>query len=135
MKHPLFCLVTVAALSAPALVAAQPLDCPQPAPVFAEADANTFDLAKLAQTVGTTDLGGDSLHAVAEQIRADYPDASDADVADIMITAFCTYLNTDAPADHRSEANVNAFEQQAYIAVFGGPPPESYPRQGWLYGN
>ena len=60
---------------------------------------------------------------------------TDAEVADIMITAFCSYLNTDAPADHRSASNVQAFEEHAYDAVFGGAPPESYSRQGWLYGN
>ena len=135
MKQPLLCLVSALCLSSPAFAAADALDCPEPAPVFAEADANTFDLSKLAQTVGTAELDGQSLGKVAEQIRSDYPEATDADVADIMITAFCTYLNTDAPADHRSEANVNAFEQEAYNAVFDGTPPESYERQGWLYGN
>ena len=76
-----------------------------------------------------------SLRSIAAQIRADYPDASDADVADIMITAFCTHLNAGTPPNDHSEANVTAFEKETYNAVFGGPPPESYPRQGWLYGN
>ncbi|WP_023851583.1 hypothetical protein [Ponticoccus alexandrii] len=56
-------------------------------------------------------------------------------MADIMITAYCTFLNADTPPDHRAEATVNAFEQETYDAVFGGTPPESYPRQGKLYGN
>lgn len=135
MKHPLFPLLTVLCLASPALAFADPLDCPAPAPVFASAAANPLDLPQLAQMVGTADLDGTSLRTVAETLRNDYPDASDADVADIMITAFCTYLNADAPPDHRSEANVSAFETQVYRAVFGGPAPESYTKQGWLYGN
>ena len=135
MKHPLLSVVTVLCLSAPALAQTQPLECPQPAPVFAEAGSNALDLSQLAQTVGTAQLDDQSLYSVAQQIRGDYPDATDADVADIMITAFCTYLNTDAPADHRSEANVRGFEQATYNAVFGGPPPHDYPLHGWLYGN
>ncbi|MFD1342596.1 hypothetical protein [Litorisediminicola beolgyonensis] len=135
MNSPLLALVSAACLAAPALVSAQPLDCPAPAPVFSEADATPLDLSTLAQTVGSTELDGASLHAVADQVRSDYPDASDADIADILITAFCTYLKTDAPESHRSEANVTAFEQEAYDAVFGGAPPQDYPRQGWLYGN
>ena len=135
MKRSILTVVTAVCLSAPAFVAAQSLECPDPAPVFTEADAGTFDLAQLAQSVGAAELDGQSLYAVAEKIRDDFPNAADADVADIMVTAFCTYLNSDAPADHRSEANVLAFENQVYDAVFGGTPPESYSRQGWLYGN
>ena len=52
-----------------------------------------------------------------------------------MISACCTYLNDDAPADHQTGANVNAFEQQAYQAVYGGPAPETYEHQGCLYVN
>lgn len=135
MKHPLLPLLTALCLSAPAFASAQPLDCPEPAPVFTAADAQSFDLSQLAVTVGTADLDGKSLRRVAGNIRSDYPEAADADVADVMITAFCTYLNTDAPADHRSESNVRAFETQVYDAVFGGAPDPSYEKQGWLYGN
>lgn len=135
MKHPLLPLLTALCLSAPMLASAQPLDCPAPAPVFTAADAEPFDLSQLAQTVGQAELDGTSLRKVAEGIRADYPEAKDADVADIMITAFCTYLNTDAPKDHRSESNVRAFESEVYDAVFGGAPDQSYEKQGWLYGN
>lgn len=135
MKQTLLPLLTALCLSSPALAATQPLECPEPAPVFSAADSNALDLSQLAQKVGTADLDGTSLRTVADQIRVDYPDAKDGDVADIMITAFCTYLNADAPPDHRSEANVRAFEKQVYDAVFGGPPAETYKRQGWLYGN
>lgn len=134
MKFPLIALATLC-LASPALADEQPLACAQPAPVFTDAESSPLDLSHLAQTVGTAELDGQSLDAVAGQIREDYPDATDAEVADIMITAFCSYLNTDAPADHRSASNVQAFEEQAYDAVFGGAPPESYSRQGWLYGN
>ncbi|EBA09694.1 hypothetical protein [Sagittula stellata] len=135
MKRTLLPLLTVLCLSSPALVAAQSLECPEPAPVFTEAGAHDFDLQQLAQRVGTADLDGQSLGTIAKEIRSEYPDAKDADVADIMITAFCNYLNTNAPSDHRSEANVAAFENQVYDAVFGGAPAKTYKRQGWLYGN
>lgn len=135
MKRPLVALVSTLCLVMPAVVSAQALECVDPAPVFKEAGATTFDLQALAQTVGTAELDGGSLPAVAEQVRRDYPHATDADVADILITAFCTYLNDDAPADHRSEANVAAFEQEVYTAVYGGTPPDTYERHGWLYGN
>ena len=135
MKHPLIVLASTVCLLSPAIVSAQALECLDPAPVFAEADATTFDLAQLAQTVGTAELDGNSLRTIAQQIRGEFPAASNADVADIMITAFCTYLNDDAPADHRDQENVAAFEQQTYDAVFGSPPPPTYKRHGWLYGN
>ena len=135
MKPQFFPLVLALGLTAPVFAMAAPLACPEPAPVFAQAGPGAVDLAQLAQTVGTAALDGEALHTVAQQIQADYPDAKDADVADIMITAFCTYLNTDAPADHRDQATVSAFEQEVYGAVFGGTPPESYPRQGWLYND
>lgn len=135
MKNPLLPLVTVLYLSAPALAGAQALQCPEPAPVFAQVGANTLDLGQLAQTVGNAQPNSQALYTVAEQIHADYPDATNPEVADIMITAFCTYLNTDAPADRRSDASVRAFEQETYAAVFGGPPPRDYPMHGWLYSN
>ena len=135
MKLPLLPLMTALCMSAPALAMAAPLQCPEPAPVFGEADAKPLDLKQLAQTVGTAELDDKSLYTVAQDIRADYPKAKDADVADIMITAYCNYLNTDTPPDHRSRATVNSFEKQTYNAVFGGTPPESYPRQGWLYND
>lgn len=135
MNLPLLPLVTALGLAAPALAMAQPLECPEPAPVFAEIHKDPIDLTQLAQTVGTAELDGDTLYNVAQKIRGEFPKAQDADVADIMITAYCTYLNTDAPASHRDEANVTAFEQQTYNAVFGNTPPEDYKRQGWLYND
>lgn len=135
MKRSLFTVAAALCLSSASLAAAQDLDCPEPAAVFTAADAGAFDLPKLARDVGSAELDGDALGKIVGKIRSDYPEATDAEVADIMITAFCTYLNTDTPADHRSEEHVSAFEQQAYDAVFNGPAPESYPRQGWLYGN
>lgn len=135
MKTPFLPLVTALCLTAPAMVLAEPLACPEPAPVFAEAGAHAFNLSQMAETVGTAALDGEALTTVKQQIEADYPNASDADIADIMITSFCTYLNTDAPADHRSEATVSGFEKEVYNAVFGGTPPEDYTRQGWLYNN
>ena len=127
--------MTALCLASPAFAATQALDCPEPAPVFVRADAKTFDLSKLAQTVGTAKLDDTSLYKAAEHICSDFPGARNADVAEIMITANCTYLNTDVPADHRSESDVSAFEQLVYDAVFGGAPPKSYPRQQWLLGN
>ena len=135
MKRHLTALTSVLCLASTAVFAAEELECQEPAPVFAEADASTFDLPQLAQTVGTAELDGSSLYQVAEQIRSDFPDATDADVADIMITAFCTYLNDDAPADHRTQANITAFESETYNAVYEGTPPEDYKRHGWLYND
>ncbi|NIZ11986.1 hypothetical protein [Phaeobacter sp. HF9A] len=123
MKHPLFTLVTVLCLSSPALVSAEPLDCPNPSAVFTEAGGGTFDLAALAQKVGTAELDGDNLSTIAQELAKAHPDATKADIADIMITAFCNYLNTDAPANHRSEAFVTNFENQVSIAVYGADKP------------
>ena len=131
-------LVTTSALAlflaAPAAFA-QPLDCPEPAPVFSAAGAAPIDLDALSSEMAAADLGADDLDAVIKRIRTDYPSASDAEVADIAITAFCRHVQTHFPADRRSEAPVAAFEAKVYDAVFGGAPPETYARQGWLYGN
>lgn len=133
MKYPLLSIVTVICLSSPALVTAQPLNCGQPASIFMTAGVSPLDLTQLAQSVGTAPLDGQSLRQVTQNLRADYPAATDAEISDVMITAFCTYLNTDAAPDLRNPANIRAFEKDTYDAVFGGPPPDSYQPQGWLY--
>ncbi|ETA50776.1 hypothetical protein [Ponticoccus alexandrii] len=135
MKLTLAALASTLCLALPAMASAEAFGCKDPAPVFAAAGASTFDLPKLAQTVGNAELDGRSLRPVAQQVRTDFPEASEADVADIMITAFCTYLNDDAPASHRSQSNIRNFEREVYGAVFGGAAPESYQCHDWLCGD
>ena len=91
MKRSLFTVATALCLSSASLAAAQDLDCPEPAAVFTAADAGAFDLPKLARDVGSAELDGDALGKIVGQIRSDYPEATDAEVADIMITAFCRW--------------------------------------------
>lgn len=135
MKKVLSVLLTSIVFTVPVIGLAQTLDCPEPAAVFGEAGANTAYLSELASTVGTAELDGTSLRAIVQQIRAEFPAAQDADIADLMITSFCAYLNDDVPVSHRSEANVAAFEQQTYDAVFGAAPPPRYEPQSWLLGD
>lgn len=118
----------------PALAPAEPLDCPDAPAVFSRGGGGAAGLDSLSRRVGSAELRGSDLRDIASGMRKDYPDAGDAEIADLMITAYCHYLD-EAPADHRDEGAVRDFEQQVYAAVFGGPPPETYPRQGWLYGN
>ncbi|WP_023851584.1 hypothetical protein [Ponticoccus alexandrii] len=73
MKCPFLSLVKVLCLSSPALASAQSLDCPAPAPIVVEANATTFNLPELAQTVGTFEIDGESLRKIAGQLRADFP--------------------------------------------------------------
>lgn len=128
-------LLAAFALGAPSLGFAAPLDCPDAPAVFGEADAGTTMLRDLARTIGSAGQDGQSPASIADDLRAKYPRAGDADIADIMITAYCTWLDTDAPEDQRSESNVSKFEQQVYDAVFEGPPPPEYKTQDWIRGN
>lgn len=122
------------ALCSPAAAAAQSLTCPDVASVFARDNATSspHSINELSELVGTAEIDGTSLRSVATKLRADYPKASDAEIADIMITVYCNYLRNDAPASRRTEANMTAFEKQAYDATFGEAAPKKRKR-GWLF--
>ncbi|MCR9236705.1 MAG: hypothetical protein NXI17_08540 [Alphaproteobacteria bacterium] len=122
------------ALISPVAAAAQSLTCPDVASVFARDNATSSpqSINDLSELVGKAEMDGTSLRSVATKLRADFPKASDAEIADIMITVYCNYLRNDAPASHRTEANMTAFEKQAYDATFGEAPPKERKR-GWLF--
>ncbi|MGJ8532210.1 MAG: hypothetical protein ACSHYC_08495 [Alphaproteobacteria bacterium] len=140
MAHVFKCIaVSVAlfspvALISPVAAAAQSLTCPDVASVFARDNATSspHSINDLSELVGKAEIDGTSLRSVATKLRADFPKASDAEIADIMITVYCNYLRDDAPASHRTEANMTAFEKQAYDATFGEAPPKERKR-GWLF--
>lgn len=131
------CVALAALIATPALAAAESLDCPDPAEVFAGdgASGTSARLGELSRLVGSEEMNGDSLHGAIEELRTDYPKATDAEVSDLMITAYCNFLNEDGSENQRTEANVRTFEQQVYSAVYtegSRPEPKEH---GWLYGN
>lgn len=127
-------LFSPVALISPVAAAAQSLTCPDVASVFARDNATSspHSINELSELVGKAEIDGKGLRTVATKLRADFPKASDAEIADIMITVYCNYLRDDAPASHQTEANMTAFEKQAYDATFGEAPPQKRKR-GWLF--
>jgi len=113
------------------------LECPVVSQVFAQTDKTRGDvsLEKIGRKIGETLSEKREIHPLANTVRTDFPDASDAELADLMIAAYCTYLKTDAPEAQHNQAALTDFEQQAYDAVFNPPAPDKVEDHGWLYGN
>ncbi len=120
---------------------AQPLTCPDPASVFAAADAGgppAIKLSTLADEIGrlttaatapeNVDLGG-----LVASIRQDYPQASDAEVADLLVTGYCAFLQTATTPDENAATSLKAFETYADAAVFKAPHAAPSKAKGWLY--
>jgi len=122
-------------LISPAALAAQSLSCPDVKTVFARDNATESPLSidQLSKMIGNAEVQGRDLHAAANSLRIDYPKASDAEIADIMVTVYCNYLLNDAPDSHRTEANMIAFEKEAYAAVYGPDTPPDPSGKGWLF--
>jgi len=135
MRTTLFCMALAATTSVTTMAYSADLDCPEASMVMSETHASARYLTELSIKLGEIELNDKSLRLVADDIRAEFPSVQDAEVADIIIAAYCEYLNTDIPDDQKSDAAVSAFEQATYNAVFGAAPPSDYKRQGWLYGN
>ncbi len=121
-------------LLSPAAEASQSLTCPDVASVFASDNATSspHSISELSELVGKAETDGKSLRTVATKLRADFPKASDAEIADIMITVYCQYLRDEAPVTQRTEATMTAFEKQVYDATFGEAPPKKR-AHGWLF--
>ena len=136
IRFPNFLAVLVA-FATPATALAQPLDCPDASLVFSKDNgaAKAVSLDQLAEQIGGVEMNGGALNPVVDHIRRDFPAAGDAEIADLMITAYCSYLSKDGRESHRTEANVKAFEKQIYQVVFSGPTPPDYKKKGWLNGN
>ncbi|MEB8386675.1 hypothetical protein OO012_05495 [Rhodobacteraceae bacterium KMM 6894] len=129
-------LLTVATtLVLPTLVSAQSLTCPDAAEVFAvDGGARiTISVPQLARIVAGGPLDDRQLREVAQSLRMEYPKASDAEIADLMITGYCAYLRDDAPDSLRTEDNLERFETRTYEAVFGTPTPTDKTDRGWLF--
>ncbi len=142
MKNTFTYLLASFVFGAPSLGLAAPTDCPDAPAVFGEAGAGTATLQTLADKIGTAghdEEGVDkALSSLTDGLREQYPDASDAEVADMLIAAYCSWLTQAIPGgdeDQQNEQQVQNFEQKVYQIVFEGPPPPEYKRQGWLYGN
>ncbi len=140
MKNTVAFLLASFVLGAPSLGLAAPLDCPDAPAVFSEAGAGADALQVIADKIGTAGHDDEeiekNLSSIAYELRKEYPKARDAEVADMLIAAYCSWLAKAIPGgDEQSEQEVLAFEQRVYQVVFQGPPPPEYERQGWLYGN
>ena len=135
MTYFLKALTISTVLLSPAALAAQSLSCPDVGSVFARDNATESPLSidQLSKMIGNAEVQGRDLHSAANSLRVDYPEASNAEIADIMVTVYCNYLLNDAPESHRTEANMVAFEQEAYAAVYGpDTPPTQAAKVGFL---
>jgi hypothetical protein len=119
------------------VASAKPLECPVVSQVFAPIDATRGDISleKFGKKISETQSDNAELQAIANSIRADFPDASNAEIANLLITAYCNYLETDAPESQHNQAALMAFEQQAYDAIFKAPKSTPETDHSWLYGN
>lgn len=126
-------IASVAALAAGAGVSA-PLDCPVVPEVLARAGtaARTVSIENLGTRLSDTIERGGDLHLIANRLKMEMPRAQEAEIADVMIAAYCQHLSA-TPPNGRDPAQVLArFEQDVYGAVFEAPTQE-HERGGWLY--
>lgn len=128
-------LATVAAVMLPAFASAQTITCPEPAEVF-DADGSASLVAyvpQLASIVSGAELEDKDLAEVANTLRTDYPEASDAEVADLMIAGYCAYLQDEAKAAQRNVRTMEQFEEQVYNVIFSTTEPEAAKPRGWKF--
>lgn len=135
MTYFLRALTISTVLLSPAALAAQSLSCPDIGSVFARDNATESPLSidQLSIMIGNAEVQGRDLHSAADSLRVDFPKASSAEIADLMVTVYCNYLLKDAPESHRTEANMAAFEQEVYAAVYGPDTPPNPSGKGWLF--
>lgn len=137
MKNLIFCFSVISSFVLSEAASAQALECPQVIPVFAEDGGTTapVSLNGLATRVGAAEAHHENLAPIAKNLRQDYPNASSAEISDLMITAYCSFLNNENPRNERSKEELMAFEDSVYQAAFGNQSQPTYERKGWLYGN
>lgn len=76
-------------------------------------------------------MGGD-IHPIANRLKQDLSGTQDAEVANIMIAAYCQYLQTADLGGQDKPELLTRFEQIAYDAVFSPPTQEKH-EGGWLF--
>ena len=117
----------------PVLANAQALTCPNPAEVFAVDGAEPLaaSIPQLAGILSGAELRDKDLRSLAGTLGSDYPEASDPEIADLMITAYCSYLSNDGSLHLTTEASMEQFEKQAYTAVLGTLDPAYVIERSW----
>lgn len=126
-------LAIAAVAFTPALANAQTLTCPEPAEVFAvdRAEPLAASVPQLAGILSGAELRDKDLRSLAGTLGSDYPEASDPEIADLMIAAYCNYLRDEGSFHLKAEANMEQFEKQAYTAVLGTLDPAYVIERSW----
>lgn len=114
-----------------------PMACPLYPEVLAQAQASQpaghrISTDALANKIGLLIDAGVDLHLIANRLKNELPNAQPAEIADIMIAAYCQYLNAvPRPGQNRMQM-FTAFEAKAYDAAIN-PPNQTPLPGGWLY--
>ncbi|MFX0545993.1 hypothetical protein ACEWPL_010645 [Roseovarius sp. S1116L3] len=126
-------LILVVASAAPFAARA---DCPKLAPVYGEigASSETLDLAELGDVIATTVAADQGLGDIVSGLRARFPIATDPELANALIAAYCVHLTNERMAQEQVDRELAAFEDKAYNAVYPNAVGEPKKR-GWLYSN
>lgn len=124
----------IATLLAGGSAQAEPFQCPLMPEVLAQAKgaAANISVDKLGTRIADTVSKGGDLHLIANRLKSELPDAQNAEVADILIAAYCKNLEAVVPPTKDRAQMLTDFEQMAYNAVFN-PPTQETEKGGWLY--
>lgn len=127
-------IALVSTLLAGGAAQAQPLECPLVPEVLAQAKgaAANISVDKLGTRIADTVSSAGNLHPIANRIKSELPNASNAEVADILIAAYCQNLAATQPPPKNGAQMLTDFEQMAYNAVYN-PPTQEAEKGGWLY--
>ncbi len=127
-------LIAAGSLALSATVAAHAEQCPVASDVVAALPKTeqSISVTKMGQELGETVRAGASLHPLANRIKQELPGAQDALVVDLMLAAYCQFLETTAQSPSQQTALFQRFESLANDAVFKAPSDETKPGS-WLF--
>lgn len=133
-QFPRVCAASILFVAGVTSSAAASLDCPVVPEVLAQAKgaARNISIEQLGTKISETVTKGRDLHLIANRLKMELPHAQDAEIVNIMVTAYCQNLEMTPPADQDPSQALTDFEQTAYDAVFSAPTQE-HERGGWLY--
>lgn len=127
------CVLVPALFTAGAAISA-PLQCPLVSEVLAQVKvgAKKINVAHLGSKLSEVAAKNGDLHLIANRLKIEFPGAPNAEIADIMVAAYCQTLKSAPPANQDPSQLLTSFEKMANDAVFKAPNQE-YDKGGWLF--